>query len=272
MFTVLTRFGILLAAISSLPVVGYSEDWAALFRELVSTDASVSDAAREKAFGSIIPRLVHEDAAELDGDVAGILAQSRSEGAIRLQVSALMATLAYSRLDGGSALVKGFPVWVDQLQNDPNERIRYNAAFALSSLKPDIPTVFAEPLIRALKDRDVRVVCAAILGIARLCDVTPEARRAIVGLLAAGGDNDTRRATIQAVGNAQVRDANVIKMLGENLRDKDRNIVKDSLQAIKLLGPAAIGDIKGELRTVANDTSDRELSDLAKAILSTASR
>src|SRR2546427_7558304 len=94
---------IVLAVIIDLVVgnvsFGQVADWRELFRELVSADRAVSDAARERSFKTLIPKLEAADAKALDKDIAAILDAFKDEQPIRLQASGLLAGLALRRAD-----------------------------------------------------------------------------------------------------------------------------------------------------------------------------
>lgn len=252
-----------------LSFTGLCHDWGALFRDLVSNDRKVADDARDRMFGEILPKLQFEEAATLDADVGQILEQSGVDGAVRFQASALIATLCVLRPDASDSLQRAVPVLVGQL-HDSDVRMRYNAAFALSNFKPEIPTTARSVLIAALNDADRRVAQGAVHGVARLAASSAEAASALGGLLATGRDRDTRLAALKSIGTVRLRDKEVILRLGDVLAEPDRDLVKEALVVLRSPGPESARQLKSQLLSLSRNRDDKELAESAAASLSTA--
>ncbi|HLJ17919.1 MAG TPA: HEAT repeat domain-containing protein [Bryobacteraceae bacterium] len=259
---------ILLALICAAPLA-FSEDWSSLFRDAISRDRAVQDAAREKGLKEIVPRLMREDAPALVKDLEGITDEfANSNNEIRLQASAVVTTLAMLRPDGSVTLRKIIPELIPLLR-DSYPRVRRNAATALSSLKPDIPVEAKAPLIAALKDSDHTVVWAAVYGVARFAAADPNAAVAVDQLL-----NDpnpqTQMAAVGAMAAVRFADPAVVNALIQHLQSSDDLYVNTALRAARELGPAVIKKLEPQIREVARSNKDPHLSATAADLLSQA--
>ena len=213
-----------------------AEQWDTLFQNLVSADPSVSEAARARAFNTVIPQLLSEDAATLSKDVIGIVTQFKgsSDDPIRLQASGLLATVAALRM-GVANIQPAIPALTEQM-HDPNERIRFNAVHAMSNLKPFIPRKAATDLIDALGATSEKIVREAAHGVARLAVSSPEAVNAMNSLLSSTRDTHTKQVVIHSIAEQHLKAPQLTQKLGELLQDQDRDVEKQSLLAVPCLG------------------------------------
>ena len=146
---------------------GQSVNWRELIDELVSTDSSTRDAARDKMLSVVIPKLISESAEAVDRDLQEILKVSAGEsGDVQREISALFFTLAYDRPDGTISLKRIVPLLLSQM-HDRTPRIRYNAILSISNLKPTMPAEAEAVLMQALGDNDKKAVRGAAYGVAR---------------------------------------------------------------------------------------------------------
>jgi HEAT repeat protein len=242
---------------------GQSADWLALFRELVSPDPAVSDAARARSFNTLIPKLEAADPTSLDEDITAILEAFSDEEPIRLQASGLLTVLALNRPDGSEALKRAVPVFLSQFK-DQNRRVRCNAIMAIASLRPQVPREALTPLLIAVRDYDPPAMGFAVLGLARLAETAPEAADGLASLLAANEPIEIRRIVVQSIGKARVQNPVIVAKIGEVLQDKDRDLVRDAIDAVSRIGPAA-KPLKPILKRIADTERDEELSNAAAA-------
>lgn len=248
----------------ALAASSQSADWHDLFRDLISTDTKVSEAARVLAFNTLLPTLETEDAKALDKDLASIVIAFHDENeAIRLQASGLLAGLARMRADGTESMKRALPFWLAQF-NDRNPRVRANAISAIANLQPTVPAEAVPELLRASRDRDPAVNSAATLALVRSCNTSTDAERAVADMMSPDKPIETRRAAIQSVGYAGASSPMLITKLGEALRD--REVVRDALRAIAALGPRATA-LRPLLVDLASDDRDKEVSRAATTVL-----
>jgi len=239
-------------------------DWLELFRQLVNREPSIQDAARERAFRVLIPKLQTEGRAELAMDVAAIAAAFRDANEeIRLQASGLLGGLALARLDGTEALASAVPLWLSQF-DDQNRRVRENAVRAIATLQPRVPAEALSDLLRVVHKDDPMVVRAAIGGLARLAASSPEAVRELSDLASSGQPVETRRAVMQAIGYYRAVNPELIAKIGETLMEDNRDLVMEAIGAASRIGAAAT-PLKPALQRVAASSADRDLSFQAAA-------
>lgn len=241
-----------------------SADWHGLFRDLISTDTKISEAARSLAFNTLLPALESEDAKALDKDLASIVETFHDENeAIRLQASGLLAGLARKRADATESMKRAVPFWLAQF-NDKNPRVRANAISAIANLQPSVPTEVVPELLRITWEGEPAAKSTATLALVRCSGSSADAVRAVADMMSPDSPIETRRVVIQAMGYAGVSDPVLITKLGEALRDRD--VVRDALRAIAALGPRAMA-LRPLLVDLAADDRDKEISDAAATVL-----
>jgi hypothetical protein len=257
------------------PLLVAGEDWDALFMALTSTDPAVSAAARNRSFNSILPALIYGEARYVEEELKGILKQFESNPNIKLQASALVATLALSRQDGSQVLSKAVPVLIQSLK-DSAPRVRFNSASALSNLKPEIPTQAGQALLLACNDADRHVVSGAVYGAARLAVGSPiamQATQALAAVLSSNREDATKLAVLQSIKTAGVKDARLTQTVGELLSsENDSGLVKAALATIQSFGPPAIVSLQGRIRDLELATSNEDIAATARAMLKSLNR
>jgi hypothetical protein len=247
--------------------IGHCQEWAAVINDLLSDDESVSQAARTKAFGVLIPRLVQEDvaaAAEEVEEISTVLGSK--DGRVRTQASALLASVATLRSDGAVAFRTAMPSVLRAFQ-DSLPRVRSNAAAAVSNLKPTIPNDALQPLLSILNDADARVARGAIYGVARFAQTSSVALGQIESLLASQSDTDKKRGALQAIAVVHLNSPELVAQLGAALDDRDSDVVADALLALRGAGTGALTIYKEKIVSLAKDAGDLKVSRTARAVL-----
>ena len=260
---------ILSAIVLSLLALGYGQcqEWSAVINDLLSPDQAVSDAARAKAFGVLIPQLVREDAAAAAkevGEISNALG-SKDEG-VRIQASALLASVATLRNDGTAVFGSAIPAVIRAFQ-DSASRVRSNAASAVSNLKPTIPSETLHPLLDMLHDPDQRAVRGAVYGVARFAASSEAAVAGLKTLLADHGNRDTRLAAMEAMAVAHVNAPELVTQLGEALDDPDSDVVTDALLAIQAAGSEAVATYRQKIAALAQRTDNSGVPKTAARVL-----
>jgi HEAT repeat protein len=241
-------------------------DWLTLFRDLVSADPLVSSDARKRTFDTILPELSSKDAVSLQEDIAAITKtlQLGDEQRVREQASGLLGTLAFQRPDGTTALQPAFPVLLS-LVTDKNTIVRRNAVFAIINLKPSIPKEAVPALLKTPFDSDSDIARASILGLARLSDDSNAALSAFKDLFSSHQPKRIRLLALAAIGPVKVQSPEIIGGLKQVLGDPDRELILQTLQAIRRIGPEA-AILLEQVQNLADTSSDKEIATLAAAI------
>lgn len=216
-----------------------SVNWRELINELVSTDSSTRDAARDKMLSVVIPKLISESAEAVDRDLQEILKVSAGEsGDVQREISALFFTLAYDRPDGSISLKRIVPLLLSQM-HDRTPRIRYNATLSISNLKPTVPAEAEAVLLQALGDDDKKFVRGAAYGVARFTLQSPASANALANVMYQEQDKSTLISISRTVGYVHVTSPVVIGKLGELMMSKDADVSKEALVAAGQLGNSA---------------------------------
>ncbi len=250
-------------AVSS--ALGQSCDWKALFADLTSDDAAVSERARKKAFGEVIPRIESEDASSLDRDLVEIIKMFREGPAVRLQASGLLAALAMHRPDGTTALARAVPALMT-LSYDDNFRVRRNAVVAIANLKPRIPPSAIAWLVTRVHEDDEGAAEAALYGLARSAKESSAATQTLAEALSQNATVRVRRAALTAVGYERIALPAIILGLRGNLNDANQEMVKEAIRTASRLGPAA-AELSSDLQRIV-ERGDNELAPAAAEALS----
>jgi hypothetical protein len=250
-----------LACIASQP-----EDWGKLFDNVTSENRETSDSARTAAFNIVIPRLLAEDAGALRTDLKAIVPQFDREEKIRIQASAIFFTVAFGRKDGAVVLAEWFPLLVTQLA-DGNLRIRYNAAFSLSSLQPSILDKLATPLMKSVGDADVRVATAAVLGVARLAPTNDDSAKLIDRVAKTERRPELRAAALNAIGRYRLGSSRHSTAVLDALADNDSGVVKEALTTLGTFDSAVIAQATAILQEIVQKTAAADVRELATGLL-----
>ncbi len=216
-----------------------SVNWRELTNELVSTNSSTRDAARDKMLSVIIPKLISESPEAVDRDLQEILkASAGGSDDVQREISALFFTLAYDRPDGTISLNRIVPLLLSQM-HDRTPRIRYNAILSISNLKPPMPAEAEAVLMQALGDNDKKVVRGAAYGVARFSLQSSASANALANVMYQEQDKSTLISIVRTVGYVHVINPVVIGKLGEVMMSKDADVSKEALVAAGQLGKSA---------------------------------
>jgi len=242
-----------------------SVNWRELINELVSTDSSTRDAARDKMLSVVIPKLISESAEAVDRDLQEILKVSAGEsGDVQREISALFFTLAYDRPDGTISLNRIVPLLLYQM-HDRTPRIRYNAILSISNLKPTMPAEAEAVLMQALGDNDKKVVRGAAYGVARFSLQSSASANALANVMYQEQDKSTLISIVRTVGYVHVINPVVIGKLGELMMSKDVDVSKEALVAAGQLGNSA-SVLLQTVEVLATSSSDREIVQTAQDV------
>ncbi|HEU0138593.1 MAG TPA: hypothetical protein VFQ79_02735 [Bryobacteraceae bacterium] len=217
----------------------HAEDWGALFEALTSIDTQTSDAARKKVFGETLPFLLRADARAVSPEMQGIARQLAHHPRIRLQAIATLASVAYGRRDSAEVLAGVLPELIAHL-NDETARIRFDAAFALSHLKPSIPAEAIPHLINARRSRDASLAQGGVFGAARLAEGSTDASEAVAAALRANHNAAAKQFILRAIAANRVVSVLVQDSISDLLETAtDVNVLIEALNSATALGSAA---------------------------------
>jgi len=255
-------------ALSAVTIpAGFGQEWTAVIHDVLSSDPAVSDAARSRAFGTMIPRLIKEDPA-LAAREAAEIAESLKAGdeKMRVQGSALLASISSLRTDGAAVLHGLMPVVLGAFR-DSAVRVRFNAGSTVSNLQPDIPAEALQPLLGLLHDSDARAMRGAVYGVARFARTSPAAVTGLNALLADHDKPESRRAAMQAMTAAHVAAPTLVAELGAALDEADSEVVVDALQALQSAGHDAMTPYRQKIAALATKATDSRVSRAAQSAL-----
>jgi len=256
--------GIVLSTATSL---ASGENWPKLLDDLVSTDSSISAAARDYAFRTALPRLESMDAAALNGEIQQILPlmQDKREN-VRMQASGIIAGLASIRLDSSVSIAPAIPILLEQFK-DTQARVRENAIFTIITLRPIPPSEALQPLVDLLQDENLRIEGGAIAGLSRLAAFVPAADDALRTYLSSEKRPDRLIAAVYNIGEAKYASPATVALMAPLLTYKDERVNLAVADAFRKLGPKAAG-AKESLRDVLSDSaSSDELRDITQKAL-----
>jgi hypothetical protein len=222
------------AALSQVP------DWIGLFENLTSKDEAVSDAARRKAFGTLLPALGRADAKTVAEDLKVILTAFQREEPIRFQAAALLAGLSYTRADGEVVLAAALPSLLKQLDIESSPGVRENIVRTIAVLRPNIPDLSPEPLIQMQSEARQQTVQAASVALVRLGAKSPLALQAVKKSMSAGAQ-EVRLTIVDTIGYYKLADEGSLSVLAAGLQDKNSRIVLAAIRSIERIGsPASV--------------------------------
>lgn len=209
----------------------HAEDWGALFEALTSTDAQTSDVARKKVFGETLPFLLRADARAVSPEMHGIARQLAHHPRIRLQAIAMLASVAYGRKDSAEVLAGVLPELIAHL-NDETARVRFNAALALSSLKPYIPADAIPHIINATRSRDDSLAQGGVFGAARLAEESTDAAEAVAAAVRTNHNAAAKEFILRAIASNRVASVRVQDSVSDLLATAtDVNVLVEALNA-----------------------------------------
>jgi HEAT repeat protein len=264
----LRLFGYLTVAFATLQVHAQQIDWANFFRDLVSRDHAVQNAALEKMANDILPKLCSGKAELIAPEIPGLIKEMEdSNPEVRVETSAFLFTMARFRPDSEIVLAAAIPVFMDHAQHDTESQTRRNCANALAELKPEVPAQ-ALPLMLQLADgNDAAVQPGAIWGLARVANSHPQAAQALGEILTQNDSATKKKLAIGAIGANHLSDTRLIAALGGFLSDNNPDLQRTALLAINRCGGRAVAVNREQLARFAETSTNKDLAALARRLL-----
>jgi HEAT repeat protein len=224
----------------------------------------VSDAARRRAFDSLLPALTRADPKSVAEDLKVILEAFKRDDPIRFQASALLAGLSLVRPDSEDVLMPAIPSLLEQLERENSQRVRENIVRTLMNLRPNIPDVTLEPLIRMRSDAHEPTARSAVLALVRMGRGSPLALEAVKKSMT-DDRLQIRLAIVDAIGYYNLADEGTLSILCLGLQDGSSRIVLGAIRSIGQIGSHAF---KNDLQEIIKTHTDVQVVAAAKSAIS----
>ncbi len=243
-------------------------DWKSLLQDLTGENSTIQQAASKRVSGSFIPELVEESISDLQVEIPPLarLAVGSENDGIKLQASALLATLSQLRPDFESVLRPSLSLILEGTSKEKG-RVRVNLYKILLFSSPAIPEGAIDTLIPALKNTQEEIRLLAVYGLTKMAAIDPKSLAAIKGGLKDSAAPTLQLAIINSIKEVRLSNASINEVLGNLLVHGGPSLARPTLEAIGRLGPITITQLQSQLEKV-GESSDKDLAGQANRLLS----